>query len=121
PSGENCGASSGHAPENDAMRGVDQCPSTRCDSMMVPPPAPLRVNSSVLPSGLKVGDSSLAGPEITPGAKIRGAASTGSVAAVAPPAKATPATSASQACERNEAGMSMLRNRMEDVGVSSRA
>src|SRR6202789_4155097 len=44
---------------------------------MTPHVAVLRVKKSVLPSGAKVGEPSLAGPEITPGAKICGEPATG--------------------------------------------
>src|SRR5580692_10662974 len=43
---------------------------------MTPQAAVLRVKKSVWPSGAKVGEPSLAGPEITPGAKICGETAT---------------------------------------------
>src|SRR5580692_8286336 len=72
PSGAIEGCSSFHWPENEAISGMVHCCLTRWDSRMVPAPAPLRVNSSRCPSRVNVGEPSLAGPEITPGANNSG-------------------------------------------------
>jgi hypothetical protein len=50
-------------------------PPERCDSRIALHAAALRVNSSVLPSGVNVGEPSLAGLEITPGANSCGVGS----------------------------------------------
>ena len=73
PSGDIAGDESGHSPEKAASSGWPHCPLVRCDSRMTVHRAALRVKKSVLPSGEKVGEPSLAGPEITPGANTSGA------------------------------------------------
>src|SRR6185312_5030355 len=73
PSGDIAGDESGHSPEKAASSGRPHCPLRRCDSRMTVQCAALRVKKSVLPSGEKVGEPSLAGPEITPGANTSGA------------------------------------------------
>ena len=73
PSGDIAGDESGHSPEKGARVGRDQWPSTLCDSTIAVHCAVVRVKKRVLPSGEKVGAPSLAGPDISPGAKICGA------------------------------------------------
>jgi hypothetical protein len=79
PSGAHVGELSYHSPENGATVGRDQFPLLQCDSMIIDsiPFGPLRVKYRVVPSGLNVGAPSLAGPEMTPGEKISGAAACG--------------------------------------------
>jgi len=73
PSGAIVGSRSSHSPENGAIRGFDHVPPDRCETRIVDWFELDRVKNTVLPSGVKAGDRSFAGPEITPGENIRGA------------------------------------------------
>src|SRR6202034_3327984 len=64
------GEESDHSPENGDSAGRDQWPFTLCDSTITVQCVAVRVKKSVLPSGENVGEPSLAGPEISPGANI---------------------------------------------------
>ncbi len=71
------------------------------------PQLELRAKNSVVPSGRNVGEPSFAAPETTPGAKICGAGSPGSDAAVCAQATcgatvADPATTAMKITRRNK-------------------
>src|SRR5581483_2789507 len=74
PSGAIAGCDSEYLPENDAVRGSDQAPFARSDSMItLDPPGVVRVKNMVSPRGVNVGEPALAMPEISPGANIVGA------------------------------------------------
>src|ERR1700744_319297 len=66
---------SAHSPEKGAITGFDHSPSILWDCRIAAQLPLVRVKKMVLPSGENTGDPSLAGPEITPGAKSCGTAS----------------------------------------------
>src|SRR5579859_8018699 len=72
PSGDTAGSWSYHCPENGAISGLDQWPFTLWEITMVELEPLAMSNTAVSPSGVMLKQSSLAVPEMAPGANISG-------------------------------------------------